>query len=224
MASSPSSSNVNVNEFQQQQTTRSWLQTIIDSSHLITFCISISVIIYGSFRSLTIDKENDSYTRQQQQFSKEKRERKRRSSSGVKKNLLEADSNEECGSDLGVEYEDGVDDDDDMDESDGNLNNQGDIHEHQSTQNIDSAQALFIPIAASISLLLMFFFFDSIQTAFVICTSGIRKKKKIKTTLHFLINIFSKKFDSRLGILIKNLEIFLVKYFSNSVIGFSTLH
>jgi hypothetical protein len=104
------------------------------------------------------------------------------------------------------------------------LNNQGDIHEHQSTQNIDSAQALFIPIAASISLLLMFFFFDSIQTAFVICTSGIRKKKKIKTTLHFLINIFSKKFDSRLGILIKNLEIFLVKYFSNSVIGFSTLH
>jgi len=196
MALSPSS-NVNVNEFQ-QQTTRSWLQTIIDSSHLITFCISISVIIYGSFRSLTIDQENDSYTRQQQQFSKEKRERKqrrRRSTSGgsVKKNLLDAGSSEACGSDLGVENEDGVDendDDDDMDES--NVNNQGDLHEHQSTQNIDSAQALFIPVAASISLLLMFFFFDSIQTAFVICTSGIRNKKKT-TKLYLLINIFPKE-------------------------------
>jgi hypothetical protein len=36
-----------------------WFQTIIDSSHLITFCISISVIIYGSFRSLRIDTQND---------------------------------------------------------------------------------------------------------------------------------------------------------------------
>ena len=58
-------------------------------------------------------------------------------------------------------------------ENDENSDNDTDQeHQHQSTQNIDSAQALFIPIAASISLLLMFFFFDSIQTAFVICTSG----------------------------------------------------
>ena len=41
-----------------------------------------------------------------------------------------------------------------------------------SVQTIDSIQALFIPVVASISLLFMFFFFDSIQTAFVICTSG----------------------------------------------------
>lgn len=33
----------------------SWVKKLIDSSHLITFCISISVIIYGSFRSLNID-------------------------------------------------------------------------------------------------------------------------------------------------------------------------
>jgi hypothetical protein len=39
---------------------------------------------------------------------------------------------------------------------------------------------------------LMFFFFDSIQTAFVICTSGIRKKKKT-TKLYLLINIFPKE-------------------------------
>lgn len=41
-----------------------------------------------------------------------------------------------------------------------------------SVQTIDSIQALFIPVVASISLLFMFFFFDSIQTAFVICTSS----------------------------------------------------
>ena len=58
-----------------------WLQTIIDSSHLITFCISISVIIYGSFRSLNIDKENESYTMQQlnlQQNKNAKAKKKRR--------------------------------------------------------------------------------------------------------------------------------------------------
>ena len=34
-------------------------QTLIDSSHIITFCISISVIIYGSFKSLNIDTDNE---------------------------------------------------------------------------------------------------------------------------------------------------------------------
>jgi signal peptide peptidase-like protein 3 len=163
MASSPI--NVNSNDLQ----TRSWLQTIIDSSHLITFCISISVIIYGSFRSLTIDKENDTYTRHQQ-VAKEKR-------SKTKLLLLEATSGQE-NSELVVVDNECVEnvDEDDLDESDVGVNGQGDLLEHQSTQNIDSTQALFIPVAASISLLLMFFFFDSIQTAFVICTSGIKNK------------------------------------------------
>ena len=112
---------------------RSWLQTIIDSSHLITFCISISVIIYGSFRSLNIDKENQTIMQQNE------------SRKGL---LLNQDGNEN--------------------EEDPN----DEYQQTQSIQTIDSAQALFIPIAASISLLLMFFFFDSIQTAFVICTSS----------------------------------------------------
>lgn len=43
---------------------------------------------------------------------------------------------------------------------------------YSSVQTIDSIQALTIPVVASFSLLFMFFFFDSIQTAFVICTSG----------------------------------------------------
>ncbi len=43
--------------------------------------------------------------------------------------------------------------------------------QHQATQTIDSTHALIIPIAASFSLLLMFFFFESIQTAFLLCTS-----------------------------------------------------
>ena len=103
-----------------------WLRKIIDSSHLITFCISISVIIYGSFRSLNID---------------------------VSKASAEAAAND-------LDH-----DDDDEDNEQYNQN-------FQSIQTIDSTQALIIPVAASISLLLMFFFFDSIQTAFLICTSS----------------------------------------------------
>ncbi|MEQ2273461.1 Signal peptide peptidase-like 3, partial [Xenotaenia resolanae] len=46
----------------------------------------------------------------------------------------------------------------------GNTNN--------SIQTIDSTQALFLPIGASVSLLVMFFFFDSVQVVFTICTAG----------------------------------------------------
>lgn len=38
-------------------------------------------------------------------------------------------------------------------------------------QTIDSAQALCLPIGASVSLLVMFFFFDSMQLVFAICTA-----------------------------------------------------
>lgn len=42
-------------------------------------------------------------------------------------------------------------------------------------QTIDSTQALFLPIGASVSLLVMFFFFDSVQVVFTICTAGTRQ-------------------------------------------------
>lgn len=41
----------------------------------------------------------------------------------------------------------------------------------QAVQMIDSTQALFLPVGASISLLIMFFFFDSLQTVFALCTA-----------------------------------------------------
>jgi hypothetical protein len=110
-------SNINIIE-------ESLLKKIIDSSHLITFCISISVIIYASFRSLNIDSQPA------------------------------AESNENKLNLSNRELEDENDD------------------EQQTVQTIDSCQALAIPVAASVSLLLMFFFFDSIQTAFLICTSS----------------------------------------------------
>ncbi len=112
-------SNVNIIE-------ESLLKKIIDSSHLITFCISISVIIYASFRSLNIDSQP----------------------------AAAAESNENKLNLSNRELDDENDD------------------EQQTIQTIDSCQALAIPVAASISLLLMFFFFDSIQTAFLICTSS----------------------------------------------------
>uniref|UniRef100_A0A915KE19 Signal peptide peptidase-like 3 n=1 Tax=Romanomermis culicivorax TaxID=13658 RepID=A0A915KE19_ROMCU len=40
-------------------------------------------------------------------------------------------------------------------------------------QTIDSSQALFLPIGASLSLLIMFFFFDSLQTVFALFTAVI---------------------------------------------------
>jgi len=47
----------------------------------------------------------------------------------------------------------------------------GSTTEGPAVQMIDSTQALFLPVGASISLLIMFFFFDSLQTVFALCTA-----------------------------------------------------
>ncbi|XP_051691811.1 signal peptide peptidase-like 3 isoform X2 [Oryctolagus cuniculus] len=99
--------------------TYSWAYSLVDSSQVSTFLISILLIVYGSFRSLNMDFENQ---------DKEK------------------DSNSSSGS------------------FNGNSTN-------NSIQTIDSTQALFLPIGASVSLLVMFFFFDSVQVVFTICTA-----------------------------------------------------
>lgn len=39
-------------------------------------------------------------------------------------------------------------------------------------QTLDTVQALCLPLGASISLLVMFFFFDSMQMLFAICTAS----------------------------------------------------
>jgi len=39
-------------------------------------------------------------------------------------------------------------------------------------QTLDVGQALFMPIGASLSLLIMFLFFDSLQLMFAVCTAS----------------------------------------------------
>ncbi|XP_012672786.1 signal peptide peptidase-like 3 isoform X2 [Clupea harengus] len=92
----------------------SWAYSLVDSSQVSTFLISILLIVYGSFRSLNMDTENQ---------EKDK---------------------------------------------DGNPTT---TSFSNSIQTIDSTQALFLPIGASVSLLVMFFFFDSVQVVFTICTA-----------------------------------------------------
>lgn len=159
---------------------RSWLQTIVDSSHLLTFCISISVIIYGSFRSLNIDKDNDEYSKHQDDLSvnkmmkrKKKKRMRKKVVSKVVTNLAEENEflvQESQTTTETLSITTSIDFDSDSDSCSSQTSDDTE-YEHQTIQNIDSYQAMFIPVAASISLLLMFFFFESIQTAFVICTS-----------------------------------------------------
>ncbi|KAJ8312819.1 hypothetical protein KUTeg_010192 [Tegillarca granosa] len=92
--------------------------TVMDSSRLSTFVISILLIVYGSFRSLNLEQENR---------DKEKEKEK----------LTGAPATE----------------------NEGNM------------QTIDTCQAAFLPIGASVSLLIMFLFFDSLQMVFAICTA-----------------------------------------------------
>uniref|UniRef100_A0A671T9C6 Signal peptide peptidase-like 3 n=1 Tax=Sinocyclocheilus anshuiensis TaxID=1608454 RepID=A0A671T9C6_9TELE len=98
----------------------SWVYSLVDSSQVSTFLISILLIVYGSFRSLNMDCENQ---------EKDK------------------DGNPTAT---------------------GSFNN---ANSNNSIQTIDSTQALFLPIGASVSLLVMFFFFDSVQVVFTICTA-----------------------------------------------------
>lgn len=110
---------------------------IADSSHIITFCISISVIIYGSFRSLNLDQN---YYSLNNDLDRENRD-------NIKTSNAENKSDDEYDEDN--EYSFFINDD---------FTGQSSNGKNQSIQTIDSIQALFIPFIASISLLLMFFF------------------------------------------------------------------
>lgn len=92
-----------------------WAYSIVDSSRVSTFFISILLIVYGSFRSLALEEDKDS----------EKNETKE------------------------------------------------EIMKKSGIQTLDSLQAMCLPLGASISLLVMFFFFDSMQMLFAICTAVI---------------------------------------------------
>lgn len=92
--------------------------SIVDSSRLSTFVISILLIVYGSFRSLNLEREN-----------------KEKEKEGKEKANYIASENE------------------------------------SQVQTIDTCQAMFLPVGASASLLIMFLFFDSLQMIFAIFTA-----------------------------------------------------
>ncbi len=103
-----------------------WAYSIVDSSRVSTFFISILLIVYGSFRSLALEEDNDK------------------------------DNNGANTKEDGKEGKDGS----------GKSGASG-------IQTLDSLQAMCLPLGASISLLVMFFFFDSMQMLFAICTAVI---------------------------------------------------
>ncbi|XP_076369432.1 signal peptide peptidase-like 3 isoform X3 [Tachypleus tridentatus] len=89
-----------------------WAYSLVDSSRVSTFLVSILLIVYSSFRSLNMEQE-----------AKQKQNEK-----------------------IGQNPESNV-------------------------QTLDTIQALCLPLGASVSLLIMFFFFDSMQMLFAICTA-----------------------------------------------------
>jgi signal peptide peptidase-like protein 3 len=97
-----------------------WAYSIMDSSRVSTFLISMLLIVYGSFRSLNMEQEA-------------------RDRANGSTNCL--------------------------------LNPSQQVQTENNVQTLDTMQALCLPLGASISLLVMFFFFDSMQMLFAICTA-----------------------------------------------------
>ncbi|XP_066148709.1 signal peptide peptidase-like 3 [Euwallacea fornicatus] len=97
-----------------------WAYSIMDSSRVSTFLISMLLIVYGSFRSLNMEQE-----------AREK-----------------AHGSANC-----------------------LLNPSQTAQPENNVQTLDTMHALCLPLGASISLLVMFFFFDSMQMLFAICTA-----------------------------------------------------
>lgn len=104
-----------------QGTQYQWMYSLVDSSRVSTFLISMLLIVYGSFRSLNMEQEA---------------KRKEKQDGGSSNN-----------------------------------NNDSENSNENSVQTLDTMQALCLPLGASVSLLVMFFFFDSMQMLFAICTA-----------------------------------------------------
>ncbi|KAL2726535.1 signal peptide peptidase-like 3 [Vespula squamosa] len=102
-----------------------WAYSIMDSSRISTFLISILLIVYGSFRSLNMEQE----------IKERERERQRNGMS-----------------------------------SNGSSGTTG-VIKRARIQTLNTTHALCLPLGASISLLFMFFFFDSMQMLLAISTA-----------------------------------------------------
>ncbi|KZS17847.1 signal peptide peptidase-like 3 isoform X1 [Daphnia magna] len=105
-----------------------WAYSIVDSSRVSTFLISILLIVYGSFRSLNLEQEA-----QTKQLEKDK---ERATLTGITTPTVPSEPS---------------------------------IYSY--VQTLDTMQALCLPLGASVSLLVMFFFFDSMQLLFAVCTA-----------------------------------------------------
>lgn len=107
-----------------------WAYSIMDSSRVSTFLISMLLIVYGSFRSLNMEQE-----------ARERQEKERAQNASSLTGLLSGNAVPQTSSENNV-------------------------------QTLDTMQALCLPLGASVSLLVMFFFFDSMQMLFAICTAS----------------------------------------------------
>ncbi|KAI8442325.1 hypothetical protein MSG28_005862 [Choristoneura fumiferana] len=108
-----------------------WAYSIMDSSKVSACLISMLLIVYGSFRSLNMERE-----------ARERADREREASllGGTKPTSCSANSN---------------------------------------VQTLNTMQALCFPLGSSVALLIMFFFFDSMQTLVAICTAKLPFRKYV---------------------------------------------
>lgn len=123
--------------------------SMVDTSRVSTFFISILLIVYGSFRSLNMEQE----LRERERLKQAKEEQSTLLGQSLSSSSVPNSSTSPLLNQSPI--------------SDANVPNSGASH----AQTLDSTQALFLPIGASISLLVMFFFFDSMQLVFAICTA-----------------------------------------------------
>lgn len=135
-----------------------WAYSIMDSSRVSTFFISILLIIYGSFRSLALEEDKEGTgipaLRVPYFFSR------CTEVAPVVDQLLFLLH-------LIAEKEK-------VEEVNGSPESQNQTKSGSSgVQTLDSLQAMCLPLGASISLLVMFFFFDSMQMLFASCTAVI---------------------------------------------------
>ena len=124
-----------------------WMYSLVDSSRVSTFLISMLLIVYGSFRSLNMEQE-----------AKLKADRDGTASCSCICSCSSPSKDHCCSS------------------SSSPLTSSSSCPVHGpgdqgNVQTLDTMQALCLPLGASISLLVMFFFFDSMQMLFAICTA-----------------------------------------------------
>lgn len=126
----------------QQQQQYQWMYSLVDSSRVSTFLISMLLIVYGSFRSLNMEQEAKLKEKECNECTQCESNKSHVNCSG---HLISSSS---CKCHHSCNYS-----------------------ANSNVQTLDTMQALCLPLGASVSLLIMFFFFDSMQMLFAVCTA-----------------------------------------------------